>query len=311
VIKMEAFSDLMKSIAQGKFVYTGELEPHKSVDISEVVDWARTLRDTGRIVAANVTDNPRSVGAISSLAASFIIQRETGLEMVYQLRASDRNRLALTSDLLGAAALGIRNVLCLTGDHTSMGDNKESMPVFDLDSAQLVKLTHMLVYEGKDLAGNEVHGPKPRINIGAVANPGQEQLEMEVLKLERKVQAGVEFIQTQVVFDAGAASKFLDEVKNFGVAVLIGIFPPKTYAQADFFDKYVPGVKVPPEMLGTLKKFKEIENKEERKKKINEYNTEYFVDFIKEIKKKSACKGCHIMAVGYPDVIKPIIDGVK
>jgi len=307
----EAFSNLMKAIKEGKFVYTGELEPHKSTDLSDVLAWARVLKETGKIVAANVTDNPQSVGSMSSLVASYIIQKETGLETVYQLRTSDRNRLALLSDLLGAAALGLRNVLALTGDHIKKGDSVEAMPVFDIDGTQLIDMIHRMVYEGKDLFGNEIHGPRPKFNVGAAGNPNCKPLEMEVLKLERKAEVGVDFIQTQVVFDVDVALEFLDATEHIGVPILIGIFPPRSLGQAEFFDKYVPGVTVPKEFLDQFRKFKGISDKKERKRKINEYNIEYFTDFIKKIKKKPACKGVHIMAVGYPEVVSPIIENVE
>jgi len=306
----KAFSNLMKAIKAGKFVYTGELEPHKSTDLSDVIEWAKTLKETGKIVAANVTDNPGSVGSISSLVASYIIQKETSLETVYQIRTSDRNRLALTSDLLGAAILGLKNVLALTGDHTMIGDTVESMPVFDLDGTQLIDLIHRMVYEGKDISGNEIHEPYPKFNIGAAGNPNFDPLEVEVLKLERKVEAGVDFIQTQVVFDASTALEFLDATKNLNIPILIGIFPPRSYGQADYFDKHVSGVRVPKELLEQFRKMKKLADKKERRKKVNEYNIEYFTDFIKHVKKKPACKGIHIMSVGYPDIIEPIIEKV-
>lgn len=308
---VQAFSNLMKNILDGKFVYTGELEPHKSTDLSEVISWAKTLKETGRVVAANVTDNPKSVGAISSLVASYIIQRETGLETIYQLRCSDRNRLALISDLLGAAALGIRNVLALTGDHTRQGDTPTAMPVYDLDGTQLVDLIHRMVYEGKDIDGNEIHGPRPQFNIGAAANPNFKPLEVEVLKIERKAEVGAEFFQTQVVFDVNVALDFLDAVKHIDAAFLIGIFPPRSYGQAEYFAKYVPGVQVPAEFLENLRKISEIPDKKERRKKIDEYNIEYFSDFIRTVKKKPSCKGIHIMAVGYPEVVGPLIESVE
>ncbi len=306
----EAYSKLMKAIKEGHFVYTGELEPHKSTDLSDVLLWAKTLLATRRIVAANVTDNPQSVVTISSLVASYIVQREVGLETVYQLRASDRNRLALTSDLLGAAALGLRNVLALTGDHIKKGDVAEGLPVFDLDGTQLIHLIHSLVYEGYDLSGNEIHGPRPELNIGAAGNPNFSPLEIEVCKLERKVEVGVDFIQTQVVFDIDTALQFLDATQHLQIPILLGIFPPRSFGQADYFNKHVPGVRVPQELLDTLQKMKQIKDRSERRHKINAYNVEYFTDFIKQVKKKPACKGIHIMAVGYPEVVNPIIDSV-
>jgi len=303
-----AFSDLMKRIKAGEFVYTGELEPHKSIDLSDVLAWAINLKETGKIVAANVTDNPRSVGSMSSLVASYIIQRETGLETVYQLRASDRNRLALVSDILGAAALGLKNILALTGDHTRLGDTPDALPVFDLDGTQLVHLIHSMVYEGKDLSGNKIHGSPPKFNVGAAGNPNFDPIEVEVFKLERKAEVGVDFIQTQVVFDVEVALRFLEHVKHINIPILMGIFPPRSYGQADYFNKYVPGVRVPQEFLEQFKKFHKISDKRERRKKINEYNIEYFTNFIREVKKKPACRGAHIMAVGYPEVISPIIE---
>ncbi len=311
-METKAFSNLMKAIMDGKFVYTGELEPHKTADITDVVEWATTLKNTGKIVAANVTDNPQSMASISSLAASYVIQRDSGLEVVYQLRCSDRSRMALFSDLLGASMLGLRNVLSLTGDHPATGDAPQSKPVFDLDSAQLVELVHNMVYEKKDYAGNEIHGPDIQLNVGGVANPGLDPVEPEVIKVARKAHAGADFIQTQVIFEVEAALNFLDMLAEYtDVPVLMGIFPPRSYGQASFFDKFVTGVTVPKDLLDTFKKFKEIEDKAKRKEKVDEYNITYFVDFIKEIRKKKNSAGCHIMAVGYPDVIAPIITGAE
>ena len=306
----EAFSNLMKSIQAGQFVFTGELEPHKSIDLSDVLAWAKTLKETRRIVAANVTDNPQSVCTMSSLVASYVVQRETGLETVYQLRASDRNRLALTSDLLGAATLGLKNVLALTGDHIKKGDVVEALPVFDVDGTQLIELIHRMVYEGKDPAGNEIHGPRPQFNIGAAGNPNFEPVEIEVLKLERKAEVGADFIQTQVVFDVDTALQFLEATKHIDIPILIGVFPPRSYGQADYFSKYVPGVKVPQELLERFRQLRKIPNKKERRQRINEYNIEYFTEFIKTVKKQQACKGIHIMAVWYPEVVAPIIEKV-
>jgi 5,10-methylenetetrahydrofolate reductase len=310
-MEKRAYSDLAKKIEAKEFVFTGELEPHRSIDLSDVKSWATTLKEIGKITAANVTDNPRSDSAISSLVAAYIIQRDTGLETVYQLRVADRNRLALVSDILGAAALGLKNILALTGDHTRVGTTPKAKPVFDLDSANLVDLIHKMVYEGTDLDGNEITGPRPEINVGVAGGIMMEPLEAEVLKLKRKAKVGADFVQTQAVFDIEAARRYLKAVEDVGLPILVGIFPPRSYGQADFFSKYVPGVTVPLDFLDTFAKFKEIEDKAKRKEKINEYNISYFVDFIKEIKKEKACAGCHIMAVGYPDVIKPIIEGTE
>ena len=305
---VQAYSNLMKEIVKGKFVYTGELEPEKTTDMTEVIKDANELK--GYAVACNVTDNPKSCGYVSSLAASYIVQRDTGMEAVYQLTCRDRNRLALISDLLGAGAFGIKNVLALTGDHTMVGDNPASKPVFDLDSSQLTSLIKMMDQKEVDLAGNKIEQP-PRINVGVAANPNADPLEPELLKLERKAKAGADFVQTQVVFDIEKAKQFLKEASSYNVPLLIGIFPLKNYGIADFFNKNVPGCSVPTELLDKLKQLKDnIQDKEERKRKTDELNVNYFTDFIRELKKTKGCRGVHVMAVGYASVTKQLIDRV-
>jgi 5,10-methylenetetrahydrofolate reductase len=161
-----------------------------------------------------------------------------------------------------------------------------------------------------DLAGNKIEAP-PKLNVGVAANPNADPLEPELLKLERKAKAGADFVQTQVVFDVEKAKQFLNEAAKFNVPLLIGIFPLKNYAIADFFNKNVPGCSVPQELLDRLKQLKDgIQDKEERKRKIDELNVDYFTDFIKELKTTKGCKGIHVMAVGYASVTKQLIDRV-
>ena len=243
------FSELMSNLKAKKFTFTGELEPEKTADLTSVFQTASFLKDY--VVACNVTDNPQSFGYVSSLAASYLVQRETGMETIYQVTCRDRNRLALLSDLLGAGALGIRNVLALTGDHTTLGDTPQAKPVFDLDSVQLLRMARKMVDEGIDLNGKEIQHP-PKFHVGAGANPNAKPLEPELLKVGKKVEAGAEFFQTQVVFNIEIAKDFLDETNGYNVPVLIGIFPLKSYGVAKYFDETVPGVKVPKELLTTL-----------------------------------------------------------
>ncbi|MFX1296646.1 MAG: methylenetetrahydrofolate reductase [Promethearchaeota archaeon] len=301
------YSNLMREIRAKKFVFTGELEPEKTTSLADLFDGIRYLLN--HVIACNVTDNPQSMAYMSSLAASYIIQKETGMECVYQLRCSDRNRIALTSDLLGAAALGIKNILALTGDHTSIGDTSDAKPVFDLDSAQLVYLIRRMVDEGVDLNGNPIHHP-PQFHVGVAGNPNSDPLEPEILKIERKVEAGAEFIQTQVIFDMEKADNFLNAVKSFNIPVLIGVFPTKNYGVASYFDKYIPGVSVPKDLLDKLKKVNEITDKKLKKQKYAEVNIEYFGDFFKELMKTSAA-GIHVMAVGYERIIVQLIDKAR
>jgi len=263
---------------------------------------------TGHVVACNVTDNPASYASLSSLAASYIIQSQTGMEVVYQLRCSDRNRIALTSDLLGAAALGIKNVLALTGDHTILGDMPDAKPVFDLDSALLTYMIRRMVSEGKDLHGNPIQGAKPRFNIGVAANPNADPLEPELMKVMRKVESGADFIQTQVCFDKEKTLSFLEMARDFKTPVLIGIFPMKSYAMAQGFNQLVPGVKVPPELMTKLKAIKDgTGSREEKRQQYDDVNLEFFVPFIKELKKSGLCAGCHIMSVHYTEITPKLI----
>ncbi|MFW9985672.1 MAG: methylenetetrahydrofolate reductase, partial [Candidatus Odinarchaeota archaeon] len=196
--KREAYSKLMEEIHAGKFVYTGELEPEKIGDMEEVIEGAKKL--VGHVVAANVTDIPQSFAYMNSLAPSYMIQEKAGLEAVCQMTCRDRNRLAMFADLLAAGALGIKNILSLTGDHPSLGDQPEAKPVFDLDSASLTALIRKITDEGVDLNGHEIQHP-PKFHVGVAINPGAVPLEPEILKLERKESVGAEFAQTQVVFE--------------------------------------------------------------------------------------------------------------
>jgi len=302
-----AYSRLVKEIRDGKFVFTGELEPEKVTDLSEVIKSAEAMKPY--VVAANVTDGPQAMAYINSLVPAYIVQRETGLETICQMTVRDRNRIALTADILAAAHLGIKNILALSGDHTTLGDNPGAMPVYDLDSTQLVYLLHLLVDEGRDLAGHEIHG-KVEINVGIAGNPNADPLEPEILKIERKVGIGVDFIQTQTVFDIEKAKTFLKEIEYLNTPCLIGIFPIKSYGIAEYFNKYIPGVSVPDEFMEALRKCKEEPDKQKRKEKYDEANIEFFAPFIKELRKTTKAAGIHVMAVLYERIFKPLFEAV-
>ncbi|RLI34791.1 5,10-methylenetetrahydrofolate reductase [Candidatus Bathyarchaeota archaeon] len=296
------FSNLMRELKAGKFVFTGELEPGKEGSIETTIEAARKL--LGQVTACNVTDNPQSFGCVNSLAAAFVVQKETGMECICQLRCSDKNRLALLSDVLAAGLLGIKNILAITGDYVSLGDTPDVKPVYDLDSTLLTRMIRMIVDEGKDFRGNEIRNP-PKLHVGVAANPGSEFLDMEVYKLKRKVKAGAEFVQTQVVFLPEVVDRFFAKVKEVGgidIPILIGIFPAKSYAEAKFFHEQVSGVIVPEDYMAKLKETKEIKDKEKRKERIDQINIEYFTGFLEHLKSTPAA-GCHIMAVGYPEII--------
>jgi len=304
VNKRPAHSNLVKELRSGRFVLTGELEPEKTTGLEEILASARAMKPY--VVAANVTDNPLSMAFMNSLVPAYIVQREVGLETVYQMVSRDRNRIALVSDILAAAHLGIRNILALSGDHTVLGDNKGALPVYDLDSAQFVYLISKMVDEGVDLAGNEIHGDVD-INIGIAANPNADPLEPEVLKIGRKVGLGVDFIQTQTMFDIDLVKEFLGEIERFNCPCLVGIFPLKSFGIADFFDKYIPGVSVPEDLLEEMRRCKEEPDKDKRQGRYDEVNIEFFEPFIREVRKTTKAAGIHVMAVFYERIFEPLL----
>ena len=296
----QPLSELVKELRAGHFTITGEIEPVKTTNLHEVLETARTLK--GHVTAVNVTDNPTAFSYMNAMVPCYMIQREIGLEAVYQMTTRDRNRLALTSDLLAAYALGIRNVLALTGDHTTVGDDPRSMPVYDLDSAQLVELLRKMTDEGVDLKGNKIDDP-PKFHVGIAANPNADPLEPEILKIERKIDLGVDFIQTQAVYDLEVVDRFMEALPSKNVPVLIGVAPFKSIGMMEWMIKYVPGISVPKEIEDRIRKAKERGGKEA----VYEVNIEIFGDLIKEIKEKGV-QGIHLMAVGFEWIVPRIIE---
>jgi methylenetetrahydrofolate reductase (NADH) len=216
----------------------------------------------------------------------------------------------LTSDVLAASHLGIRNVLAISGDHTVLGDSRGAQSVYDLDSAQFVYMLHKMIDEGVDLTGNEIHG-KVELNVGIAANPNADPLEPEVLKIGRKTKLGADFIQTQTMFDIELTKTFLKEVEKYNCPVLVGIFPLKSYGIADFFDKNIPGVHVPPELMEKMKKAKDEPDKERKYRLYDDVNIEFFSPFIKEIKKTTKAGGIHVMAVLYERIMEPLLKEMR
>ena len=299
-VKREAYSELTKQIKDGKFVFTGELEPVKTTNVSEVIEGAKTLK--GHVVAINITDNPTAFGYMNALVPSYLIQKEAGVEAVYQMTTRDRNRLALISDVLAAGALGIKNILVLTGDHTVVGDTPQSKPVFDLDSATFTYMLRKIIDEGVDLNGNKIENP-PKFSIGIAAAPNADPLEPEILKIERKVRLGVDFIQTQCVYSAEQAKRFLDAADYLKTPVLIGLAPFKSQAMMDWMIKFVPGIKVPDDVEQRLRKAKQ-----KSKEAFLEENVEIFGEIIREIRKTTNAAGIHMMAVGFEWIVPKIIE---
>ncbi|MCJ7650795.1 MAG: methylenetetrahydrofolate reductase, partial [Candidatus Lokiarchaeota archaeon] len=191
--KRPAYSNLCKAIEAGHFVFTGELEPKKILDLSEIIHSAKEMKKTGRIVAANVTDGPQGDAYMSSLVPSYKVQEEAGIEAVWQVTVRDRNRVALFGDVIAGAVLGLKNILTLTGDHTALGDHKKGRAVYDIDSTQFAEMLSMMIDGGTDYEGNQIEGGKIEMNFGCVANPNSDPREPEIFKVGRKVEQGVDF----------------------------------------------------------------------------------------------------------------------
>ena len=305
----KVYSKLGEMLANGEFILTGELEPEKTCDLSHTIQEAKEMAPY--VVAANVTDSPLGIVTINSMAASHIIQKEAGLEVIWQLTVRDVNKLGIAGMIMGGQALGLRNVLSLTGDHTALGDMPESKPVFDLDSATLVRLVKEMVDKGT-INGHEIEHP-PTIHVGAAANPNSDPMGAEILKIGRKAEAGCEFIQTQVVYDLDRTIEFLTEIKKYNVPILLGIFPMKSYGMAKGFDTFVPGVDVPKDILAKWKNIKTEfkHDKAEQKRIYDQANYEFFKPFISELKKKGLLAGVHCMAVHYPRIFPKLMEVIK
>ena len=280
---------------QGEFVVSAEVGPPKGINVDHLVEEAKTY--LSGITAVNVTDNQSSVMRLGSLATCKVL-KDAGLIPIYQLTCRDRNRIALQSDLLSAAMLGIENVLCLTGDHTKMGDHPQAKPVFDLDSVSLLH-TIKLLEEGVDLGGNKLVGEPPKFAKGAVVSPCSDSVDAQLAKMERKVAAGAEYFQTQAVYEPEKFIQFMEKAKQFGVPVQLGIVIPKSAGMAKFMNDNVAGIHVPDEMLAELRADKE-------KTKAGITGIEIAARIIKEC--KPYCQGVHIMALGWESKVPALLE---
>jgi len=287
-------SDFSEALARGDFVVTGEIGPPKGTNVEPCLEDAEHLR--GKVAAINVTDIQSAVMRIGSLAVcKMLLDRD--LEPIYQMVCRDRNRLALQSDLLSAAAFGIENVLCLTGDHVVLGDHEHAKPVFDLEAAGLLRALTGLT-QGHDMAGNELDGA-PTFFPGAVVTPGADPVEPQILRMEKKIAAGAKFFQTQAVYDIDQFAAFMDQVRSFGVPVLGGIVLLKSAGMARFMNKNVSGVDVPEHLIDKLKADK-------NKARSGETAVEIAVETIKGM--KDICDGVHLMPLGWDHLAPRIIE---
>jgi len=283
-------SNLQSKLSRGEFVITAEVCPPKGCDTTLFREQSRAL--TGIVDAINVTDNQGANMRISPLAASCLLLRE-GVEPLLQLTCRDRNRLALQSDLLGAAALGITNILALSGDHICFGDHKEAKTVFDLDSVQLLEAIKCLE-SGVDLSGKKLNGT-PRFFTGAAAAPEAEPFELTLFKLRKKAAAGAKFFQTQAIFHPDKLERFSESIQPLGVKIISGILLLKSAGMARYINKNIPGLRVPDELI------LELENA------VNPAETgiEIACRLARAVKPYS--DGLHIMAMGREEAIPEIV----
>ena len=279
----------------GQFVVTAEVGPPKGIHLEHLVEEATMyLKD---LDAVNITDNQSSVMRTSTLATCVAL-KNAGLNPIYQATCRDRNRIALQSDLLGAAAMGIDNILCLTGDHTKMGDHPGAKPVFDLDSVSLL-YTAAQLEKGVDLAGIELVGEPPKFAKGAVVSPISDSVDAQLAKMERKVMAGADYFQTQAVFESDKFIKFMERAKEFGKPVQLGVIIPKNVGMCKFMNANVAGVHVPDEMLDELRADKE-------KTKAGITGLEIAARIIREC--RPYCQGGHIMSLGWESKIPTLLE---
>lgn len=276
-----------------KFITTCEVGPPKGIDVDRILKDVEPLK--GRVDAINVTDMQSSVMRLGSLAMCYLLKTR-GHEPIFQLTTRDRNRLALQSDILSAAVLGIENALVLTGDHPSRGDHPQAKPVYDLDSVQLLEVIKLL-NSGVDMAGNKLQG-EPDIFPGAAVNPGVDPIEPEIIKMEKKIKAGAKFFQTQAVFDIGKFAAFIKRVKHLDTPILASIILLKSPAMARYMNDNVAGVYVPDVLI---KEIGSVDEKDRIKKAV-----EIAARLTKEL--KTLCRGVHIMPIGWESKVGLLLD---
>lgn len=296
---MKSDSDLEKILTDGKFAVTAEVGPPKGSDPEKIKSKAEMLK--GFADAFNVTDNQTAVVRLSSFGGSVILLN-MGLEPIMQITCRDRNRIALQSDVLGAASVGIKNILFITGDHQSFGNHPGAKGVFDIDSIQLVKIVKDLRDNGIFQSGDKILAGNPNIYIGGAANPFADPIEYRVDRLEKKIEAGVDFIQTQSVFNLDRFNAWMDEVRSRGldkkVHILAGITPLKSLKMTEIMKFHVPGVDIPDEFY---KKMKETSDSKKT-------GYEIALNLIDEVKKIKGVHGIHITALFWEDIIPSLVE---
>lgn len=295
---MKADSNLERVLESGNFAVTAEAGPSKGSVAGVIQRKGEMLKSY--CDAINVTDNQSAVVRMSSWA-SCVLLKQMGLDPVMQITVRDRNRLAIQSDVLGAVALGIRNILCLSGDHQMIGNHPEAKGVYDLDSIQLIQMLKQMRDEKKFQCGENVAGEVP-LFIGAAANPFADPFEYRVRRLAKKVKAGADFIQTQAVFDVPRFAKWMEMVRDEGldkqVHILAGVIPIKSVGMARYMRDYVSGVVIPDEIITRM----------ENARDAREEGIRICLEIIEQLKEIEGVHGIHIMAVAWEDVVPRLVE---
>ena len=297
---LKSGSNLEKVLNAGHFAFTGECGPPKGANVEHLREKVSHLK--GMVDAVNVTDNQTAVVRMSSWAASTILIQE-GVEPNFQMVCRDRNRLAIQSDILGVYAMGIRNMLCLSGDHQSFGNHPEGKNVYDIDSMQLIALVKKMRDEGKFMNDEEIDEP-PKLFVGAASNPFAEPFEFRVHRLAMKVEAGADFIQTQCIYNMDRFREFMKMVVELGLHekcyILAGITPMKSVGMAQYMAKAVPGMDVPESVIKRLRGA--------GKGKVAEEGIKFALEQIEEFKGMEGIAGVHLMAIEWehrvPEIAK-------
>jgi 5,10-methylenetetrahydrofolate reductase len=306
-------SNLERILREGHFAVTGELGPPQSADGGVIREKAELLK--GSCDAANITDNQTAIVRMSSIGAGAIVVQE-GLEPIIQMTCRDRNRLAIQSDLMGAYALGTRNVLCLTGDHQSFGNHPTAKNVHDIDSVQLIQMVVKMRDESCFDCGDEMKGVEPRFFVGAAANPFGDPFEWRPYRLAKKVKAGADFIQTQLIYNIERFAEYMEKVRQLGlheqVYILAGIGPLKSPGMARYMRDQVPGLDVPNKWVDRMTEAATGIDKEDKKARQDAWRREGIaiaIDLIKELRQIEGVAGVHVMAIEWEEAVKPIVDG--
>ena len=299
-MELQTESKLEKVLKSGQLAVTSECGPPRSSDAQGIIKKGEMIRN--HVDSINITDNQTSVTRICSLAACVHL-KQLGLDPVLQMVVRDRNRIALQSDLLGAASFGIHNVLCLSGDHQSFGDNPQAQNVFDLDSMQLVQTVRLMRDEGKFISGDDIKVP-PRFFVGAAANPFADPFKIRVPRLAKKIACGAEFIQTQCIYNIPKFEQWMEGVRERGlheeVYILAGITPMRSLGMAKYLRKAVPGMDVPDELIDRLAGV-------DKNKQADE-GIKYAIETIQRLKEVEGVAGFHVMAIEWEEKVPEIVE---